>query len=97
MKYLFIKNTNKQKKIRDHISVEMQVACTLYYLADEGRLRKAANAFGISKSSASNQQKNFMKLMGSHQCLGGIDGTHIRIEKQIPNPTDYINRKSTNS
>ena len=54
MKYLFIKNTNKQKKIRDHISVEMQVACTLYYLADEGRLRKAANAFRISKSSASN-------------------------------------------
>ena len=27
----------------DPISIEKQVACTLYYLADEGRLRKAAN------------------------------------------------------
>ena len=34
----------KQKtQFRDPISVEKQVACTLYYLADEGRLRKAAN------------------------------------------------------
>ena len=38
----------KQKtQFRDPISVKKQVACTLYYLADEGRLRKAANAFGI--------------------------------------------------
>ena len=34
----------KQKtQFRDSITVEKQVACTLYYLADEGRLRKAAN------------------------------------------------------
>ena len=30
-----------------------QVALTLYYLSDEGRLRKAANAFGLAKSTAS--------------------------------------------
>ena len=34
----------KQKtQFRDPITVEKQVACTLYYLANEGRLRKAAN------------------------------------------------------
>ena len=35
------------------LSVEEQVASTLYYLSDEGRLRKVANAFGIGKSTAS--------------------------------------------
>ena len=35
------------------ISVEIQVAVTLYYLSDEGRLRKVANALGISRASCS--------------------------------------------
>ena len=35
------------------ISVETQVAVTLYYLSDEGRLRKVANAFGLSRASCS--------------------------------------------
>ena len=34
-------------------SVEKQVAITLYYLADEGCYRKAANAFGVSRSTVS--------------------------------------------
>ena len=34
-------------------SVEKQIAVTLFYFADEGRLRKVANAFGISRSSTS--------------------------------------------
>ena len=33
----------KKKQFCDPISIEKQVACTLYYLADEGRLCKAAN------------------------------------------------------
>ena len=39
--------------MRRPISVETQVAVTLYYLSDEGRSRKLANAFGISRSSVS--------------------------------------------
>ena len=39
--------------MRSSISVEMQVAVTLYYLPDEGRYCKVANAFGISRASAS--------------------------------------------
>ena len=34
-----------------HSLVEKQVAVTLYYLADEGRMRKVANAFDIGKST----------------------------------------------
>ena len=39
----------KNKGFRDPVSVEKQVAAALYYLADEGRMRKVANSFGIEK------------------------------------------------
>ena len=39
--------------MRRPLSVETQVALTLYYLADEGRYRKIDNAFGISRGSVS--------------------------------------------
>ena len=39
--------------MRRPIFVETQVAVMLYYLSDEGRLRKVANAFGLSRSSCS--------------------------------------------
>jgi len=35
------------------VSVEKQVAVTLYYLSDEGRYRKVANAFGLAKCTVS--------------------------------------------
>ena len=40
-------------RMRMPLSVEKQVAVTLYYLADEGRMRKVANAFDIGKSTVS--------------------------------------------
>ena len=36
------------------MDVERQVASTLYYLSDGGCIRKAANAFGLSRSVISN-------------------------------------------
>ena len=39
--------------MRSPFSVERQVASTLYYLQDEGRLRKVANSFGMGKSTTS--------------------------------------------
>ena len=39
--------------MRQPIDVEKQAAVTLYYLSDEGCLRKIANAFGISWASTS--------------------------------------------
>ena len=43
----------KTTNMRSPVSVEKQVAVTLYYLSDEGRLRKVANAFGLSRSCVS--------------------------------------------
>ena len=43
----------KSTRMRRPISVETQMAVTLYYLSDEGRYRKVANAFGISRLSVS--------------------------------------------
>lgn len=45
-----------QKKVtrfRRPLSVETQIAVTLYYIADEGRMQKVANAFGIARCTAS--------------------------------------------
>ena len=44
----------KQKtNMRQSISVEKQLAITLYYLADEGRYRKVTNAFDVSRPTVS--------------------------------------------
>ncbi|XP_046862570.1 protein ALP1-like [Xenia sp. Carnegie-2017] len=74
--------------MRSPVDVLTQVAITLYYLSDEGRMRKTANAFGISRQTVS-------KIV--RKCLGAIDGTHIPIKQPRQNPTDYINRKGTYS
>ena len=39
--------------MRSPVDVERQLALTLYYLSDEGRLRKTGNAFGLSRSAVS--------------------------------------------
>ena len=39
--------------MRAPIDVERQVAMTLYYFSDEGRLPKTANAFGVSRPTVS--------------------------------------------
>ncbi|XP_044170448.1 uncharacterized protein LOC122954468 [Acropora millepora] len=39
----------KATRMRQPVDVVKKVACTLYYLSDEGRMRKTANTFGISK------------------------------------------------
>ena len=43
----------KVTNMRLPVEVERQVALTLYYLSDEGRLRKTANAFGLSRPCVS--------------------------------------------
>ena len=45
--------TKKSTRSREPIPVEKQVAVTLYYLADEGRMRKVSNSLGIGKSTVS--------------------------------------------
>ena len=46
--------TKISTNMRQPLSVEKQLAVTLYYLCDEGRYRKVANSFGISRATVSN-------------------------------------------
>lgn len=39
--------------LRQPVEVNQKVALTLYYLADEGRMRQTANAFGLARSTVS--------------------------------------------
>ena len=64
------------------VSVEKQVAVTLYYLSDEGRMRKAANSFGLAKNTVS-------KII---RCVTKSISKHL-VSKYIQLPSDYINRK----
>ena len=43
----------KETIMHSPVDVVKQVASTLYYLSDKGRLRKTANAFGVSKQVTS--------------------------------------------
>ena len=44
----------KQKtRFRNAVPVEKKIACTLYYLSDEGRMRKIANALSLRKLTVS--------------------------------------------
>ena len=45
--------TRQTTNMRRPISVEKQVAVLLYFLSDEGRYRKTANAFGIARTTVS--------------------------------------------
>ena len=53
----------KKKGFRDPISVAKQVATTLYYLADKGKMRKVANSFSIGKSTLSKINKRVFFLL----------------------------------
>ena len=48
--WVLVKKNKLHWRVRMPLSLE--IAFTLYYLADERRMRKVANAFGIGKSTA---------------------------------------------
>ena len=48
------------------MDVERQVAVTLYYLADEGRLRKTANAFGLARATVSVIVRSVCHAISTH-------------------------------
>ena len=37
--------------------------------------------------------RNFYSGYGFSQCIGAVDGTHVKIERPVDNLTDYVNRK----
>lgn len=48
--------------MRSSVDVFKQVAVTLYYLSDEGHIRKIVNAFGISRQAVSKIVRKVRKL-----------------------------------
>ena len=52
--------------MRSPIDVIKQVAITLYYLSDEGRMRKTANAFGVSRQTVSKLVRKVCKAITVH-------------------------------
>ena len=61
--------------MRIPVCPETQVALTLYYLSDEGRLRKVANAFGLSRSSCSIVIRRVSSAITSH--LGPVTSNYL--------------------
>ena len=57
------------------LSVEKRVGVTLYYLADKGRMRKVANAFGVGKSTV-------FKLVRSWLFLGCLFHSLLNIRRK---------------
>lgn len=56
----------KETIMRSPVDVVKQVAITLYYLSDEGRMRKTANAFGISRQAVSKIVRKVCKAITVH-------------------------------
>ena len=56
----------KETIMRSSVDVVKQVASTLYYLSDEGRLRKTANAFGVSRQVTSKIIRKVCKAISLH-------------------------------
>ena len=65
-----VKSNTRFRKV---VSVEEQVALTLYYLPDEGRLRKAPNAFGYINQNTSKCQE--LKRLSKNRYRNVIQNT----------------------
>ena len=52
--------------MRAPVDTVKKVAVTLYYLSDEGQLRKTANAFGLSRQIVSNVIRETCKIGRAH-------------------------------
>ena len=46
-----------------------------------------------TKGEVEEHARNFYDRYGFPQCIGAVDGTHIKIKRPVDNPTDYVNRK----
>ena len=77
--------TRKTTNMRAPVPVETQVAVTLYYLSDSGRMRKTANAFGIATCTVSRIVQRVTKAMStklSHKYIN-VPKTEEEVQKLV--------------
>lgn len=71
--------------MRTPVDVVKQVAVTLYYLSDEGRLRKTANAFGLSRQVVSKIIRKVCNAITTH-----LAGEYIKPPFTEEKVKDYV-------
>ena len=69
------------------VEVDRQLALALYYLSDEGRLRKIANAFGLSRPAISVIVRRVTQAVALHLGLKYL---------KLPLTEDSVREKVTN-
>ena len=80
----------KETIMRSPVDVVKQVALTLYYLSDEGRLRKTANAFGVSRQVTSKIIRKVCKTISLHL---GNKYIHLpKTENEVMDLVKHFNR-----
>ena len=62
------------------VEVERQVASSLYYLSDEGRIRKTANAFGLSHQLISVIIRRVCIAISVHL---GLPSTEVEVKEAV--------------
>ena len=71
-------------RFRNAVPVEKKIACTLYYLSDECRMRKIANAFSMGKSTASKVIREVCKSISINlPCLIKLPNTINKVNEMI--------------
>ena len=75
----------KTTRMRCPVDVTKKVACTLYYLSDEGRLRKTANAFGLSRQVVSKIIRDVCRAMTVH-----LGSEYIKLPSTVAEMEDLV-------
>ena len=71
-------------RFRNVVPVEKKITCTMYYLSDEGRVRKIANAFSLRKSTVSKVIREVCKSISINlKCLIKLPNTITEVKDMV--------------
>ncbi|KAM4577098.1 putative nuclease HARBI1 [Odontesthes bonariensis] len=71
--------------MRQPVPALKKVACTLYYLSDEGRLRKTANSFGLGRSTVSTIIRDTCRAITVH-----LGPKYIKLPFTVPDTEELV-------
>ena len=75
----------KTTRMRCPVDVTKKVACTLYYLSDEGCFRKTANAFGLSCQVVSKIKREVWRAMILH-----LGSEYVKLPSTVAEMEDLV-------